>query len=112
MAKLIGADALLILTDIDGLYDQDPNQYEYARIIPEVKEITESLFEIAGVRYVGVGVIASSVGMDKTFTKIIFKDAGIPQANWVVIAKHEMPSLDEKIAEIEKTLPEQSLALL
>ena len=64
----------------------------------------QGLFEIAGIRYVGVGVIASSVGMDKTFTKIIFKDAGIPQANWVVIAKHEMPSLDEKIAEIEKTL--------
>lgn len=48
VAKLIQADALLILTDIDGLYDRNPNEDEYARIIPVVNEITESLFEIAG----------------------------------------------------------------
>ena len=48
VAKLIHADALLILTDIDGLYDRNPNEDEYARIIPVVNEITESLFEIAG----------------------------------------------------------------
>lgn len=48
VAKLIQADALLILTDIDGLYDRNPNEDEYARIIPVVDEITESLFEIAG----------------------------------------------------------------
>ena len=59
----------------------------------------QGLFEIAGIKYVGVGVIASSVGMDKTFTKIIFKDAAIPQANWVTIAKHESERLNEKIEE-------------
>lgn len=48
VAKLIKADALLILTDIDGLYDKNPNEDEYARIIPVVEEITEGLFEIAG----------------------------------------------------------------
>lgn len=64
----------------------------------------QGLFEIAGIKYVGVGVIASSVGMDKTFTKIIFKDAGIPQAEWVVISKHELCKLDSKIEEIENKL--------
>lgn len=48
VAKLIRADALMILTDIDGLYDGDPHKDEYARIIPVVEEITESLFEVAG----------------------------------------------------------------
>ncbi len=48
VAKLIKADALLILTDIDGLYDKNPQEEEDARIIPVVNEITESLFEIAG----------------------------------------------------------------
>lgn len=48
VAKLIKADALLILTDIDGLYDKNPNEDEYARIIPVVEEITEDLFQIAG----------------------------------------------------------------
>lgn len=48
VAKLINADALFILTDIDGLYDKNPNEDEYARIIPVVEEITEDLFKIAG----------------------------------------------------------------
>lgn len=64
----------------------------------------QGLFEITGIKYVGVGVIASSVGMDKTFTKIIFKDAGIPQANWITVSKHELCSLDAKIAEAEVKL--------
>lgn len=48
VAKLIKADALFILTDIDGLYDKNPNEDEYARIIPVVEEITEDLYKIAG----------------------------------------------------------------
>ncbi len=48
VAKLINADALLILTDIDGLYDKNPNDDEYARIIPVVEDITEELYQIAG----------------------------------------------------------------
>lgn len=64
----------------------------------------QGLFELAGVKYVGVGVIASSVGMDKTFTKIIFDNAQIPQAKWVTIAKHEFKKIDSKINEIEQKL--------
>ena len=48
VAKLIHADALLILTDIDGLYDKNPEKDEYARIIPVVEEINEDLYQIAG----------------------------------------------------------------
>jgi len=64
----------------------------------------QGLFELSSIKYVGVGIIASSVGMDKTFTKIIFKNAGIAQADWVVIARHEYDNLDSKIAEIESRL--------
>lgn len=64
----------------------------------------QGLFELAGIKYVGMGVIASSVGMDKTFTKIIFKNAGIPQANWITIAKHELIKLDEKMQDAEAKL--------
>lgn len=62
----------------------------------------QGLFELAGIKYVGVGVIASSVAMDKTFTKIIFKDAGIPQADWITLAKHELLNLDTKITDAEQ----------
>ncbi len=64
----------------------------------------QGLFELAGIKYVGVGVVASSVGMDKTFTKIIFENAKIPQAKWVTIAKHDLERLDNKINEIEEKL--------
>ena len=61
----------------------------------------QGLFELAGINYVGTGVIASSVGMDKTFTKIIFENAGIPQAKWITILNHEKNILDKKIKEAE-----------
>lgn len=48
VAKLISADALIILTDIDGLYDANPNEDENAKLIPVVTEINDDLFEIAG----------------------------------------------------------------
>ena len=49
VAKLVGADALMILTDTDGLYDKDPSEKD-AKVIPVVDTITESLFEVAGGR--------------------------------------------------------------
>lgn len=48
VAKLIHADALIILTDIDGLYDGNPAEDENARLIPTVTEITDALFGLAG----------------------------------------------------------------
>ena len=48
VAKLIDADALLILTDIDGLYDHNPKEYAKAKRIPVVEKIDQSLYEIAG----------------------------------------------------------------
>ena len=54
----------MILTDIDGLYDDNPNENEDARIIPVVEEITEGLFEIAG----GKG---SKFGTGGMITKLI-----------------------------------------
>lgn len=47
VAKLIGADTLIIITDIDGLYDRDPSDVD-AKIIPVVNEINDGLYKIAG----------------------------------------------------------------
>lgn len=48
VAKLIGADALIILTDIDGLYNANPHEDETARLIPLVTEINDELYQVAG----------------------------------------------------------------
>ena len=48
VAKLVNADALIILSDIEGLYDANPNENEDAKLIPVVTEINEDLYAIAG----------------------------------------------------------------
>ena len=47
----------------------------------------QGLFELLGVPYVGCGILASSIGMDKAYTKIIFEKAGIKQAKYEYIRK-------------------------
>ena len=48
VAKLSAADLLVILTDIDGLYDKDPRSFADAARIAHVPEITEEIVKLAG----------------------------------------------------------------
>jgi D-alanine-D-alanine ligase len=43
----------------------------------------QGLFEMAGVPYVGCGVLASACGMDKITMKVLFKDAGLPMCRHI-----------------------------
>ena len=52
---LIGADLLLILSDVEGLYDKNPTACEDAVRIPEVEYINEELLNSAGDSVSGVG---------------------------------------------------------
>ncbi|MEV5412659.1 D-alanine--D-alanine ligase family protein [Thermopolyspora sp. NPDC052614] len=45
----------------------------------------QGLLEMAGVRYVGSGVLASAVGMDKAFMKALLAQAGLPVGPHVVV---------------------------
>ncbi len=74
VAKLVNADALIILTDIDGLYDDNPNENEDAKLISQVDEITDELIAVAG----GHGSRFSTGGMvTKLHAAQIAMDAGI-----------------------------------
>ncbi len=57
----------------------------------------QGLLEMAGVRYVGAGVLASSVGMDKPFTKTVFAAAGLPQIPYVTILPAQWEREREKV---------------
>lgn len=48
VAKLTQADLLIMLSDIDGLFDKNPTVYDDAQIFPEVHEITKELRAVAG----------------------------------------------------------------
>jgi len=43
IAQIVSADLLLILSDVEGLYDRDPNRYPDARMIPVVRKIDEEI---------------------------------------------------------------------
>ena len=49
----------------------------------------QGVFEMFNVPYVGCGILASSVGMDKAYTKIIFDKANIKQAKYEYIRKYD-----------------------
>ena len=48
VARLCGADLLVLLSDIDGLYDADPRTHPDARLIHHVEEVTPALRAMAG----------------------------------------------------------------
>jgi D-alanine-D-alanine ligase len=49
----------------------------------------QGLFELVGLPYVGSGVLASALAMDKHFTKTVFQQAGLPVAPWRTITAAE-----------------------
>src|SRR6478752_4831844 len=49
----------------------------------------QGMFEMAGVRYVGAGVLASAVGMDKAYAKIVLEAAGLPVMPSVTVTARE-----------------------
>jgi D-alanine-D-alanine ligase len=51
----------------------------------------QGLLEMAGVRYVGAGVLASAVSMDKEYMKIIFQAKGLPVGPHVVLRERDWP---------------------
>jgi D-alanine-D-alanine ligase len=50
----------------------------------------QGLLEIAGLPYIGCGVLASAVGMDKEFMKKLFAQAGLPVLPYLVCSRREV----------------------
>ncbi|HVY84494.1 MAG TPA: glutamate 5-kinase [Caulobacterales bacterium] len=48
VAQMISADALILLSDVDGLYERDPRADPAAKLIPEVRAITPAIEAMAG----------------------------------------------------------------
>ena len=84
VAKLVEADLLVLLSDIEGLYTADPKKHPEAELIPLVKDITPEILALAG----GAG---SSLGTGGMATKLkaaqIATEAGVD----MVITNGEYP---------------------
>ena len=68
----------------------------------------QGFLELTGIPYVGAGVVASAVSMDKALMKSLFRERELPVLPWKVILRHEWErapdQLDQLVSEIEATL--------
>ena len=85
-AELVHAD--VVFPVLHGLFGEDGT--------------IQGLLDLAGIPYVGCGVLASAVSMDKLYTKIIVDDLGVKQADYVAVMRHELGDLDPVADKVEK----------
>lgn len=88
----IGADLLILLSDIDGLYNKDPHKNPDAVLISRVDEIDESILSLAG----GKG---SSLGTGGMVTKLTAAQIATNAGCDMVIANGSDPTLLYDIVE-------------
>jgi glutamate 5-kinase len=56
----VGADLVILLSDIDGLYTKDPRKFPDAVLIPEVQDLTDEIMALGG----GKGSSLGTGGME------------------------------------------------
>jgi D-alanine-D-alanine ligase len=63
----------------------------------------QGLLELANVPYVGSGVLASAVGMDKAVMKVCFADRGLPIVAHLVVQRADWQAAPERVAALVKS---------
>lgn len=95
VASKIDADLLIMLTDVDGLYDRNPSADKGAKLIRTVDEITKDIERIAGARR-----SVRSVGGMKT--KITAAKMAMQSGCYMVIANGRLDNVVTRIAKGEE----------
>ncbi len=60
----------------------------------------QGLLDLAGIPYVGCGLLAAASCMDKSHTHMVLDDYGVKTADWKLITQREMNRIEEKCREI------------
>lgn len=94
VARLVGADLLIILTDIDGYYNDNPKVNPDAKLIEEIYEITDEIKKKAG----GAG---SKMGTGGMITKLIAAEIAQKDEITTVIAQGDDPEIIYQILDGE-----------
>ncbi|WP_369716857.1 glutamate 5-kinase [Leptotrichia alba] len=94
VSGLIDADLLIILSDIDGLYNKNPRKYEDANLIHIVGDINEDIKKMAGAE-------GSKFGTGGMITKIIAAEMVTKIGTSLVIASGDEPKNITRIVEKE-----------
>jgi len=72
VAQMIAADALILLSDVDGLYESDPRKNPDARHVPVVRKITPFIEAMAGGANTDTGVGSGGMRTKIDAAKIAF----------------------------------------
>ena len=64
----------------------------------------QGLLELANVAYVGPGVLASAVGMDKAVMRVVFSARGLPIAPWISFTRSQWNSERTRVTEMAMAL--------
>ena len=89
-ARLSTAGTSLVSEDGDDLPDSDFEVVFPLLHGPYGEDGTvQGLLELAGLAYVGAGVAASAVGMDKVLARAVFAAGGLPQTQYSVIVRSD-----------------------
>ena len=86
VASRTDADLLVILSDVDGLYDSDPTKNPDAKLVPEVRNVDASVRSMAGDSSTGLGTGGMKTKLDAA---VICKDAGCS----MIIASSKVPEV-------------------
>jgi len=92
VAVSVRADLLILLSDIDGLYTADPRRDPSAELIPEVRELTPEILQVAG----GKG---SSLGTGGMATKLAAAGICMEAGTDMVIVNGARPAVIYEAAE-------------
>ena len=94
VASELDADLLLILSDVDGLYDKNPKENPDAKIIPVVNEVTDEILDL--------GTDASDGGRGGMRTKLMAARMVTRFGGKVLIANGKIPYVIKKVFEGEE----------
>ena len=86
IASRTDADLLVILSDVKGLYDSDPTKNPGAKLVPEVRNVDDSVRRMAGDSSTGLGTGGMRTKLDAA---VICRDAGCS----MIIASSKEPDV-------------------
>ncbi len=99
VANLIGAELLVILSDVGGLHPRDPRVYPESRAISFIERVDDAVFGMAGgaASTVGVGGMLTKIQAAQVATQagcaVVIADAGEPDALLKILAGRRVGTL-------------------
>jgi len=63
----------------------------------------QGLLDLAGIPYVGAGVLGSAAGMDKDAMKRLFRDDGLPVVEWLLVLRREWKQSPARLRKLMET---------